>query len=190
MCEVPVFYATTEGQTRRIAQRIAEELRSRGLDSVALDLTSREAEALPWEQVRGAVVGASLHRGRHQSAALYFVRAHASRLNERPSAFFSVSLSAGSANVHEVAVARDLAQAFVARTGWHPRQIACFAGRLAYTQYGFVTKRLMRWIANKEGASTDTTQDHEFTDWAGVVRFSERMAADVRERSETLPQPA
>ena len=144
MCEVPVLYVTTEGQTRRIAQRIAEALRRRGLDSVALDLTSREAEALRWEQIRGAVVGASLHRGRHQSAAFYFVRAHARWLDERPSAFFSVSLSAGSANVHEVAAARDLAQAFVAGTGWHPRQIACFAGRLAYTQYGFVTKRLMR----------------------------------------------
>jgi menaquinone-dependent protoporphyrinogen oxidase len=136
------------------------------------------------------VVGASLHRGRHQSAALYFVRAHASRLNERPSAFFSVSLSAGSANGREVAAARDLAQAFVAGTGWHPRQIACFAGRLAYTQYSFVRKRLMRWIAKKEGASPDTTRDHEFTDWVAVVRFSEQIAAEVRERNETLAEPA
>ena len=37
MCEVPVFYATTEGQTRRIAQRIAEELR--GAASTALRST-------------------------------------------------------------------------------------------------------------------------------------------------------
>jgi menaquinone-dependent protoporphyrinogen oxidase len=190
MCEVPVFYTTTEGQTRRIAQRIAEELRWRGLDSVALDVTTREAEALPWEHLRGAVVGASLHGGRHQPAASAFLRAHANWLNERPSAFFSVSLSAGSANAHEVAAARDLAQAFVTGVGWHPRQIACFTGCLAYTQYGFLKKHLMRWIATKKGASTDTTRDHEFTDWGAVVGFSEQIAAEVRERNETLAQPA
>ena len=118
------------------------------------------------------------------------MRAHANWLNERPSAFFSVSLSAGSANAHEVAAARDLAQAFVAGTGWHPRQIACFAGRLAYTQYGFLKRHLMRWIATKEGASTDTARDHEFTDWGAVVRFSEQIAADIRGRNETMAQPA
>ena len=43
----------------------------------------------------------------------------------------------------------------------------------------------MRRIARKEGASTDMTRDHEFTDWAGVVRFSEEIAAEVLERTET-----
>ena len=190
MCEVPVFYATTEGQTRRIAQRVAEELRWRGLDSVALDVKSRAADTLPWGKVRGTVLGASLHGGRHQPAICAFVRAHANRLNQRPSAFFSVSLSAGSANAREVAAARNLAQAFVTGAGWHPRQVACFAGRLAYTKYGFFKKRLMRRIARKEGASSDMTRDHEFTDWAGVVRFSEEIAAAVRERTETLRPPA
>ena len=46
----------------------------------------------------------------------------------------------------------------------------------------------MRRIARKEGASTDMTRDHEFTDWAGVVRFSEEIAAKVLERTET-PRP-
>ena len=48
----------------------------------------------------------------------------------------------------------------------------------------------MRRIATKEGASTDMARDHEFTDWAGVVRFSEEIAAEILERNETMAQPA
>jgi menaquinone-dependent protoporphyrinogen IX oxidase len=33
MCDVPIFYATSEGQTRRIAERIAQQVRKHGLDS-------------------------------------------------------------------------------------------------------------------------------------------------------------
>jgi menaquinone-dependent protoporphyrinogen IX oxidase len=36
MCEVPVFYATSEGQTRRIAERLADQIRRHGLDSRAV----------------------------------------------------------------------------------------------------------------------------------------------------------
>jgi menaquinone-dependent protoporphyrinogen IX oxidase len=37
MRDVPVFYATTEGQTRRIAERIAADLQARGLPGAAGD---------------------------------------------------------------------------------------------------------------------------------------------------------
>ena len=38
MCEVPVFYATTEGQTRRIADYLAMTLCDLGLASAAIDV--------------------------------------------------------------------------------------------------------------------------------------------------------
>ena len=92
---VPVFYATTEGHTRRIAEQIASTLRQQGLDSEARDLSA----ALPpidWLNIHGVVVGASIYAGRHQKAAEDFAKAEARHLAVRPSAFFSVSLSAGS----------------------------------------------------------------------------------------------
>ena len=36
---VPVFYVTTEGQTRQIAEEIAATLREQGFDSEALELS-------------------------------------------------------------------------------------------------------------------------------------------------------
>ena len=61
MCELPVFYATTEGQTRRIAERLAALLHERGLDSRAIDVRSPDARDVDWVAVRAVAVGASVH---------------------------------------------------------------------------------------------------------------------------------
>src|ERR1700741_3493130 len=102
ICEVPVFFATSEGQTRRIATRIASVLHDLGIESSAIDVAGREASDIDWTHVRGVLVGASLHAGKHQKVAERFVKAHALDLTSVPSAFFSVSLSAASKNAREV----------------------------------------------------------------------------------------
>jgi menaquinone-dependent protoporphyrinogen oxidase len=38
----------------------------------------------------------------------------------------------------------------------------------------------MRAIARHEGGSTDTTRDHEYTDWDAVTRFADEVVAAVR----------
>jgi menaquinone-dependent protoporphyrinogen oxidase len=179
MKRVPVFYATTEGQTRRIAEAIAASLRYEGLDSEALELAA--TTPLPdWSQLAGAVVGASVHAGHHQREASAFIKREAHQLEIKPSAFFSVSLSAGSRNPKEVDRAWGMATNFVRSMGWEPSRLACFAGRLAYTKYGFLKRWMMQRIAAREGAPTDTSRDHEFTDWAIVREFARAFAKEVR----------
>jgi menaquinone-dependent protoporphyrinogen oxidase len=171
-CEVPVFYATTEGQTRRIAERLAEVLRDHGRDSRAFEITSPEAQAIDWSRARGALLGASIHAQWHQKEAYAFVKANVAHLNRLPSAFFSVSLSAASQNPAEQEAARRLANAFPDVNEWRPAMILSLAGRLAYTRYGFIKRRIMTRVARKEGAPTDTSRDYEFTDWNQVERFA------------------
>lgn len=178
--DIPVFYATSEGQTRRIAERIADRLRGHGFDSRALDVTSRSAKDIDWRSVQGAALGASLHLGRHQKAAERYARAHAADFNAVPAAFFSVSLAAGSKNPEEVEAARNLAEAFCRETGLAAVERSIMKGRLAYTQYGFFKRMVLKTIARKEGGSTDTSRDHEYTDWPAVEQFADRLAARVR----------
>jgi len=180
MCEVPVFYATTDGQTRLIAEYLARAFRSHGLESVALDVANVAAWSLDRSGVRAVVLGASVHAGKHQSTAAKFVAAHRQWLNELPSAFFSVSLSIASANQAEVQAARALAKSFIEQTGWHPTRVVCLAGRLAYTRYGWLKRLLMRRIARKEGGPTDTHRDHELTNFAEVAALAVDMAALAR----------
>ena len=182
-CEVPVFYATTEGQTRKIAERLAAHLHAHGFDSRALDMAGPDAAALDWARARGALVGASLHTRRHQKAADRFVRAHWVRLNEVPSAFFSVSLSAASKNPAEADAAAQLARAFPEARGWRPAIVASIAGRLAYLEYNFLIRFVMKRIAKSEGAPTDTSRDYELTDWAAVEKLARDFAATVRARA-------
>jgi menaquinone-dependent protoporphyrinogen oxidase len=179
MCTIPVFYATTHGQTRRIAERIAEALRHEGHASFPLDVTSEAARHFDWRRASAAVLGASLHAGRYQSSASHFAQAHVDRLNAMPTWFVSVSLSAASIHAEERSAAERLARAFVERVGWTPDRVSSVAGRLAYTRYWFVTRWLMRRIARKEGGPTDTSRDHELTDWSAVAFLSSRFAKEV-----------
>jgi menaquinone-dependent protoporphyrinogen oxidase len=184
MCDIPVFYATTEGQTRRIAERIAERIRMHGLDSRAIDVTSQEARTIDWSRLRGAALGASLHLQKHQAVATAFARRHRDVLGAVPSLFFSVSLAAHSSDVDEVASARRIAERFAVDTGWEPSRIACIAGRLAYTEYNFFVRLVMRRIALKEGGSGDTSRDHEYTDWLQVQHLADDLVDAVRRRND------
>ena len=136
MGNVPVFCATTEGQTRRIAAEIAATLREQGFVS-DVHCLSEAMPAVNWSDVRGVVVGASIHAGRHQKAAVDFVTREARHLTAVPSAFFSVSLSAASRNPAEVDAARGLATHFARQTGWEPTRVLSIAGKLAYSQVRF-----------------------------------------------------
>ena len=181
-CAVPVFYATTEGQTRRIAERLAERLREQGLDSRSFDVDGDLARTIDWSQVRGAIVGASLHAGQYQATAARFVTCHAARLNGVPSAFIGVSLAAASSDSAEVAAARRLAEGFPTAHGWHAEQVISVAGRLAYTRYNFVIKLIMKRIARKHGAPIDTTRDYELTNWDRIDQLAVSLAGRVKER--------
>lgn len=183
ICEVPVFFATTEGQTRRIAERLAATLREHGRDSRAIDVASPEAQSIDWSRIGAAVVGASLHMQRHQKQARTFVARHAAALNRIPSASFSVSLSAASSHPEEAEAARHLAEGFPAALHWKPSLVRSLAGRLAYTQYGFLRRQLMKRIARKEGAPTDTSRDHEFTNWEDVDRLAQALDGLIHERA-------
>jgi menaquinone-dependent protoporphyrinogen oxidase len=179
MHDVLVFYATSEGQTRRIAERIAADIGARGFNVRTIDVTTADAGRVVWDKVRGVVLGASLHAGRHQRAAVEFARIFRHRFNLYPSAFFSVSLSAASKNPDEVATAARLARELPEQAGWQPTIVECFAGRLAYTRYGWLMRQIMRRIARKEGGPVDTARDHELTDWDAVARFATRMAEEI-----------
>jgi menaquinone-dependent protoporphyrinogen oxidase len=179
MYKLPVFYATTDGHTRRIAETIAAALREEGFTSEAIELSSRMPHP-NWINIRSAVIGASVHAGRHQRAAAQFIAREAKHLNARPAAFFSVSMTAASPNPAKVDLIRGVAAKFVHAAGWQPDRIACFAGKLAYTKYGFIKRFIMRRISAAEGGPTDTSRDYEFTDWIAVREFARNVADAAR----------
>jgi len=82
--------------------------------------------------------------------------------------------------------ARAYVDRFLAHSGWRPPYIGTFSGALRYSRYGPVTKWVMKRISKSTGSPTDTSRDYEFTDWAAVDRFAQRLSAAW----SRAPQPA
>jgi menaquinone-dependent protoporphyrinogen oxidase len=91
-----------------------------------------------------------------------------------------VSLGIASKRPGEADEARRIARSFVEEAGFLPRRVVCFPGRLAYTHYGFLVRFIMKRIARREGGPTDTSRDHELTDWSEVARFASDFADSLR----------
>jgi len=91
-----VLYATTEGHTARIAERIAQHLRGKG-HRVEIHRADAVPAGLEPAGYNGVIVGSSIHYGHHPDFLRALVRRFRTALTAQPSAFFSVSLSAGGA---------------------------------------------------------------------------------------------
>ena len=172
---VLVIYGTTYGQTEKIANRIASALQRLGF---AVDLCNA-ATSRPVRQLAkyvGIVVGSSIIARGHQQPIKDFVAKNVAMLNTVPSAFFQVSASAGSSSPHAREAAQRIMQEFISNAGWLPVLSASLPGAINYTKYNLLLKWYMKRASAKNGGSTDTSRDHEYTDWAEVERFAITLA--------------
>lgn len=172
-----ILYATTEGQTARIAERMAHTLRGKGH---VVDAFPADAAPVGLDVYDGVIIGASIHYGRHPGSLRAWIRGHRRALAARPNAFFSVSLSAGGPGARPASAKRYL-ETFLRQTGWRPPQTATIAGALQYSKYGRFKTLLMRMIVGFAGGDTDPSQDYEYTDWSAVDRFAESFAQRLKQ---------
>ena len=182
-----VVYGTTHGQTATIAAFLQLALERRGCQVTVSNVKEPPTPSL--DQFQGIIVGASVIARGHQPAIAAFIRDNLETLNSMPSAFFSVSASAGSSREEGRAAARRLRDAFLTETGFHPNLSECIAGAIKYTRYNFLLRWYMKKASQKNGGSTDTSRDHEYTDWAQVETFAQQFAERVN-RSRRLTEVA
>lgn len=173
MARLLIVYATTERQTRKVAEWLGQQARERGHEVVVHDAATPGPAPDP-AAFDAAIVAASVHVGHHQTAAAHYVRQHRSALEARPSAFLSVSLSAAG-DEDDRQDARECAGQFLAHAGWRPQQVELVSGAFRFTQYDFFRRWIMRRIAREKGEPTEG--DKEYTDWAALGRFLDGFLA-------------
>jgi menaquinone-dependent protoporphyrinogen oxidase len=164
-----IVFHSSEGQTAKIAERIATVLRDRG---DAVDVIEAEGALAP-DAYDGVVVGDSIHAVKHSHGLIRYLEAHVATLNAKPSALFQVSLTSANPDPEHTTTAHGLVEDLLQRTGFDPDAVGLFAGALVYTQYGWLKRRVMRAIVKREGGDVDTSRDYDYTDWAAVDRFAE-----------------
>ena len=108
---VLISFATTEGQTRKIAERISLQVQERGHEVNLYDTAS--LMDVPEVAAFDAIIVAH-----HQNSAVNFAAAHLDQLICKPAAFVSVSLSAAMPNGQTEA--QHYVDRFTAATGWSP----------------------------------------------------------------------
>jgi menaquinone-dependent protoporphyrinogen oxidase len=170
-----VVYASTHGHTAKIAARIADAIRAEGVGVDLRDVV--HAFGVEPGEYDVVVVGASLHKEHHQKEVVEWVSERRDALADRPSVFFSVSLSAAEDSHDAHAATQHCIDAFCDETGWVPARAEAIAGCLQYREYDLFTRQLMRLLMRRMGHPTDASQDYDYTDWDAVDRFGREIAA-------------
>ena len=178
MRRILVLYASTHGHTAKIAARIAAALE---VDGATVDLQELDANksqpALP--DYDAVILGGSVHAGHHQRALVKWAERHHTALDLKPSAFFSVCLTAADDTEESRAATRGYLDDFVEKTGWTPGRSTTFAGALQYREYDVATRVLMRLLMRRMHHPTDASQDYDYTDWDAVERWAHELAATL-----------
>ena len=175
-----MIYGSLEGQTEKISDRIAEIIDNKGFKVITLS-----GEQLPSdfsvEHYDAAIIGGSIHMGKYPESINKFVSTHSGWLNNIPSAFFTVCMAVNSKHAKSREEAMRYGDNFLVQAGWQPTLSGTFAGAVKYTKYNIVTRFIMKLISKREGGSTDTSHDHEYTDWESVEQFAETFFQVVTE---------
>lgn len=164
-----IAYSTIEGQTGKIAGRMAETVERAGHQVVLADLRE-PGFAIP-ARFDAVILAAPIHLQRYPGPFVSFVQNWKSALMEKPCALVTVSLAIHSDDPGERAEAEAYPEILALETGWAPKNRHHAAGALKYVEYDFFKRWIMRRIAAKEGGPVDTSRDHEFTDWSALDEF-------------------
>ena len=175
MSDVLFLYATHDGQTRRICEAMAEEVRSAGGTATLLPLSVPQA-AQALNTASQVIVGASIRYG-HLPAVLYrFASEQRSALEARPNTFFCVNLTARKPG-KDTPEGSAYMRTFLKKSIWRPKRLAVFAGALLYSRYTWYDKTMIRFIMWVTGGPTDPARDVEFTDWEKVRALGRTLSA-------------
>jgi menaquinone-dependent protoporphyrinogen oxidase len=158
-----IVYGTSEGHTASIANFMADVAEKKGLEVELLDSSTltKPLTNKPWDQ------------GTHQMSLRAFVQNNLHLLKQRPSAFFSVSLSAAVKDDMHQEEARGYATSFLEDVAWQPLETAWFAGAIKHGEYDYFKEMVLRLLARQLGGDMVKASDVSYTDWQQVKIFVE-----------------
>ena len=190
-----VVHATRSGHARRIAEHIADRIRTLAHEAQLQDVRT---EALPpLTRYSAVILAVGVHLGRHDREMVRFVRARRQELAEVPTLFLSVSVTEAAAeDVHRPDDERLEARRatlkvlddFVLETGWEPWRAVPVAGAMDDAASGSFGRMLLRTLLPRDLAE-DATRGVVFTDWIALNGVVDGLVREATERGKTLSPP-
>lgn len=164
-----LFYATRDGQSQRIAERIAVRLAEHGIAALPHDL----AGALPTPSsltavaVQLVVLVAAVRYGRLLPEAERFLAGLQALREPAQLVLLSVNFTARKPGKDTVE-GNVYIRKSIARHRLAPALALAVAGRLDYSRYGWPDRQLIRFIMKLTGGPTDSGACVDYTPWAVV----------------------
>ncbi|PTW57668.1 protoporphyrinogen oxidase [Breoghania corrubedonensis] len=175
MGRIDIFFASRDGQTRKIATVLRDLLAESCSGDIALiDL---EASGLSCDEIGQAdftIVAAPIRYGYPLAAADRFLRAHLRNIPPDRLAILLVCLLARKPD-RTSAQTNGYLRRWLKKLAVKPALAAAIAGRLNYPAYRWYDLWMMRLILLISGGPTERTAQVEYTDWRQVADIAERI---------------
>lgn len=172
---IAIYFASHDGQTRKIVDRLAEHLGGHDVGVTFVDLMAGTPPTIDPEADL-TLVAAAIRYGYHLSAARRFlVRLKAEVPSERI-AVLSVNLTARKPG-RQTAEGNVYLRKWLRRLELRPGLAAAVAGKLDYPAYRWFDRMMIQAIMHISGGPTDASTIIEYTDWDQVEALAGRIAA-------------
>lgn len=174
MSKILIIYASTDGQTRKICQRLQQvvEQQIHRVTVVAIEDVA-PIDVASFDKI---IIGASIRYGKHSPLIVNFIEQNRQLLESKPNAFFSVNVVARKPE-KSLPEHNPYLQKFLRRISWKPGIVAVFAGKIDYPSYRPLDRFMIRLIMWMTKGPTDPNAVIEFTDWQQVEAFGHTVAA-------------
>ena len=179
-----LYYATRDGQARRIAERIAGRLAETGIKASPQDLAATLPAPERLAQARLVTIVAAVRYGRHLPEGRRFLSIYQTLRAPPPLIFLSVSLAARKPG-KDTAEGNVYLRKAIARHRLAPALALAIAGRLDYPRYGWLDQQMIRLIMTLTRGPTDLRTSIEYTAWNVVDGVALRIA-ELFGRTEPL----
>jgi menaquinone-dependent protoporphyrinogen oxidase len=176
MARVLILCSSTDGQTRKICERLRGALQQSGHD-VSLAMID-DAQAFAPDDFALVVIGARIRYGKTDRRVIDYANRPGDALNAMPSAYFSVNIVARKPGKDSPAT-NPYVRKFLRSVIWRPRLVDVFAGKLDYPRYGVCDRLIIRFIMLLTGGPTAPDTVVEFTDWQRVDGFGAALNRDI-----------
>jgi menaquinone-dependent protoporphyrinogen oxidase len=173
MSKILIIFSTTDGHTRKICQRLQQNIEKNG-DQVEL-ISIEEISPVELEAFDKIVIGASIRYGKHSPAVYAFISDNIQILENKRNAFFTVNVVARKPEKNQPDTNPYLKK-FLTQIVWKPQNLAVFAGKINYQMYQFRDRFMIRFIMWITKGPTALDTNVEFTDWDRVDEFARTIS--------------
>lgn len=184
MMKALLIYSTHDGQTKKIMDAIAGKLAPH-MSYEIVDF--KTVTHINFSNYDAICMGAPIRYGFFNFKFKDFVNLNSIVLNQKKTAFFSVTLIARKLE-KRTPETNSYTRKFLSSIRWKPTICETFAGALHYPEYNWLDRTMIKLIMKISGGETDTTKDIEYTDWEQVDAFAERFIELAKQSKSKLDQ--